>query len=167
MANLNGVPISELLKHYTFDPNSFERISHRKTPPVLEIVDPDPTWPDSYDLFASRITTALGPSGTNSLLSVSHVGSTSVPSLPAKAIIDIDVVVHDVGDESSYVSALESQNFQFLLREKWHGHRFFVAEEPMSVHVHVWGPQCAEAERHRVFRDYLRGNAADREEYAR
>lgn len=172
----NGVSIEELVKHASFDENDVERISFRKVKPSLDIVDPDPTWPSTYTIFASRIVTALGPPSspnganprTGHLVSVSHVGSTSVPGLPAKAIIDIDVMVPDINDESGYVPALESQGFQFMLREpKWYNHRFFTTDEPMFANVHVWGPACAEAERHRIFKEWLIENAEDRELYAR
>jgi len=172
----NGVSIEELVKHQSIDENNLERISFRKVRPTLEIVDPDPTWPSTYDKFASRIIDALGPptspkgaeSGTSHLISVSHVGSTSVPGLPAKAIIDIDVVVSDINDESAYVAALEHQGFQFMSREpKWHGNRFFTTAEPTFANVHVWGPACPEVERHRIFKEWLTGNVEDRELYAR
>jgi len=172
----NGVSIEDLVKYQDFDENDLERVSFRKVKPSLDIVDPDPIWPSTYAIFASRIVAALGPPlspngaepGTGHLVSVSHVGSTSVPGLPAKAIIDIDVVVPDINDESAYVSALESQGFQFMLREpKWHGHRFFTTAEPMFANVHVWGPACPEAERHRIFKEWLIENVEDRELYAR
>jgi GrpB-like predicted nucleotidyltransferase (UPF0157 family) len=172
----NGVSIEELVKYHGFDENDLERISFRKVKPSLDIAEPNPTWPATYAIFASRIIAALGPPsspngaepGTSRLVSVSHVGSTSVPGLPAKAIIDIDVVVPDINDESAYVSALESQGFQFMFREpKWYSHRFFTAAEPMSANVHVWGPACPEAERHRIFKEWLIENVEDRELYAR
>jgi GrpB-like predicted nucleotidyltransferase (UPF0157 family) len=172
----NGVSIEELLKHQPDDENAVERISFRKVKPSLDIVDADPTWPSSYAIFASRIIAALGPPssaneaqpGTSHLISVSHVGSTSVPGLPAKAIIDIDVVVSDINDEDAYVTALESQGFQFMLREpKWQSHRFFTATEPMFANLHVWPPACAETERHRIFKEYLIENIEDKELYAR
>lgn len=174
----NGVSIEELVTHLDADENDVERISFRKVKPNLDIADPDPTWPSTYAIFASRIVAALGPppsppngaepGTTGHLISVSHVGSTSVPGLPAKAIIDIDVVVPNINDESAYVPALESQGFQFMLREpKWHGHRFFTAAEPMFANLHVWGPACSEAERHRIFKEWLIENVEDRELYAR
>lgn len=172
----NGVSIEELVTPHGFDENDLERISFRKVKPSLDIVDPDPTWASSYEMFASRIVAALGPPSslngsepeTGKLVSVSHVGSTSVPGLPAKAIIDIDIVVPDINNESAYVPALESQGLQFLLREpKWYDHRFFATAEPMFANVHVWGPACPEAERHRIFKEYLIESVEDRELYAR
>lgn len=170
------IPIEEVVKETALEDNKVERISFRKVKPPLDIVDPDPTWPSTYAIFASRIVAALGPpsslddgagSGKNHLVSVSHIGSTSVPGLPAKAIIDIDVVVPDINDESAYVSALEAQGFQFMLRETWYSHRFFTATEPMVANIHVFGPACPEAERHRIFREWLLESAEDRDLYAK
>lgn len=172
----NGVSIEELVKPLGCEKNDLERISFRKVKPSLDIVDPDPTWPPTYAIFASRILAALGPPSspkgaeprTGHLVSVSHVGSTSVPGLPAKPTIDIDVVVADINDESAYVPALESQGFQFIFREpKWYSHRFFIAAEPMPANVHVWGPACPEAERHCIFKEWLIENVEDRELYAK
>jgi GrpB-like predicted nucleotidyltransferase (UPF0157 family) len=170
------LPKEQLVNGYGVDPNDPERISFRKVKPSLDIIDPDPTWPSSYKIFASRIIAALGPPsspngaepGTGNLVSTSHVRSTSGPWLPAKAIIDIEVVVRDINDESAYVPALEAQGFQFLLREpKWYDHRFFATSKPVFANLHVWGPACPEAERHRIFKEYLIENAEDRELYTR
>lgn len=77
-------------------------------------------------------------------------------------------MVLDVNDESTYVPALESQGFQFMLREpKWYSHRFFTATEPMFANIHVWGPACAEVERHRILKEWLIENIEDRELYAK
>lgn len=102
--------------------------------------------------------------------------------MPAKPIIDIDVVVADPTDEAAYVSALvgkgwettgtgkgtgerkgeqqkqkEGAGLQFMLREPgWHEHRFFVYDESEPVaNVHVFGPGCPEVVRHQIFREWL------------
>lgn len=154
--------VEALLKHSHFNPDLLERISFRTRTDKLAIVEPDASWPQKFNLLKERIESALGPVA----VSVTHVGSTSVPGLPAKNVIDIDVTVQDVADEASYVAPLEAAGFQFLIREpRWHGHRLFCCYEP-SVNLHVWGPDCPEAERHLIFRDWLRRNEDDRELYA-
>ncbi|KHN96119.1 GrpB domain protein [Metarhizium album ARSEF 1941] len=146
------------------DPDGVEWIGTRKLANILEIVEPDPSWPRQFEQLRARIKNALG--GT--ALAIAHTGSTSVPGLPAKNIIDIDLTVKDVGDEDSYVPQLESAGFTFLLREKpWHGHRLFgMGWDPTPVNLHVFGPDCPEVERHRIFREWLVKNARDRERYA-
>ncbi|EME84141.1 uncharacterized protein MYCFIDRAFT_135265 [Pseudocercospora fijiensis CIRAD86] len=152
------------------DGKSTERIAHRKNPYKVSIVEYNPLWPERFLSAKSRIEIALAPA---TALEIHHVGSTSVPDLPAKDIIDIDLVVKDVLDEASYVPALEAANFRFLLREPaWHQHRFFVDEgdwepEAFLVNLHVFGPECAEVARHQIFRNWLREHPEDLELYAR
>jgi GrpB-like predicted nucleotidyltransferase (UPF0157 family) len=128
----------------------------------IEVSDPDPGWPNRYEQLAGRIRAALGWRA----LQVEHVGSTSVPGLPAKPIIDIDLTVADPGREERYVPALEAIGFQLVIREPWwYGHRALRAESP-KCNLHVFGPDSPEVARHRIFRDWLRGNHADRDLYA-
>ena len=94
-----------------------------------------------------------------------------MPNLPAKDVIDIDLVVANIADESAYVQPLESLGFRFLLREPgWHQHRFFVDEgdRPGSYHVnlHVFPQECAEVERHQIFREWLIKHPEDLQLYA-
>jgi GrpB-like predicted nucleotidyltransferase (UPF0157 family) len=154
----------EILKDYDFDPARLQRVSLRKFKPPVEIVPPNPSWPATFALFKDRIFSALG----NRALAVYHYGSTSIPGLPAKNVIDIDLVVQDNTDEASYVPDLEAAGFQFLTREPhWHEHRFFCAYEPQLANLHVWGPDCPEVERHRIFQEWLLSSEEDRALYGR
>jgi GrpB-like predicted nucleotidyltransferase (UPF0157 family) len=128
----------------------------------IEIVDPDAAWPEIFEMLRSRIVGALG----DRVLAIEHVGSTSVPGLAAKPIIDIDLTVADTDDEDAYVPALETLGFVLRVREPWWlGHRCLVSAEP-AANLHVWPPDSPEAARHRIFRDRLRADEADRERYA-
>jgi GrpB-like predicted nucleotidyltransferase (UPF0157 family) len=128
----------------------------------IEVTDPDPAWPRQYDEFASRIRRALGWR----VLQLEHVGSTSVPGLAAKPIIDIDLTVADPGRERDYIPALEAIGFRLVIREPWwYGHRALVTDEP-RCNLHVFGFDSPELVRHRIFRDWLRGNAGERDRYA-
>ncbi|HZR51734.1 MAG TPA: GrpB family protein [Streptosporangiaceae bacterium] len=128
----------------------------------IEVTSPDPGWPLVYDDLACRIRGALGWRA----LQLDHVGSTSVPGLPAKPIIDIDLTVADPGREQDYVPALEAIGFRLVIREPWwYGHRAMRAEEPRG-NLHVFGFDSPETVRHRIFRDWLRGNPDERERYA-
>lgn len=154
----------QIMTRVEYNAAGLERIATRNLTNVLEIVEPDPTWPQQFEQIKARIKNALGDTAVN----IAHVGSTSVPGLAAKNIIDIDLTVKDILDEDSYVGPLESAGFMFLLRERpWHEHRFFgLGREPTPVNLHVWGPDCPEAERHRIFREWLVNNPADRQKYA-
>jgi GrpB-like predicted nucleotidyltransferase (UPF0157 family) len=129
----------------------------------IEIAAYDPAWPRWFDELAARIRAALGWRA----LGIEHVGSTSVPGLPAKPVIDIDLTVADSDDEPSYVPALEAAGFELRIREPWwYGHRLLRGSEP-RCNLHVFGFESPELVRHRLFRDWLRGNPDEREEYAR
>lgn len=129
----------------------------------VTVVEPDPAWPAAYERLAERIREALG----TRVLSLEHVGSTSVPGLAAKPVIDIDLIVADAGDEAAYVPALEAVGFDLRVREPWnHEHRAFRHPDP-DCNLHVYGPDAPEPVRHRLFRDWLRDNPDDRLLYAR
>ena len=83
----------------------------------INLVEYDPGWPEQFAREAQRIRAALGPRA----IRIEHVGSTSIPGLVAKPIIDIDLVVADSSDEPSYVPALEATGYVLRIREPdWH-----------------------------------------------
>lgn len=128
----------------------------------FDIVDSSDAWPGQFQLLARKIEDALGWRA----LVIEHVGSTSVPGLPAKPIIDIDLIVADPNDEAPYVSALERAGFELRVREPWwFGHRVLRLLEP-ACHLHVFGYDSPEVIKHRIFRDWLRANPDDRVLYA-
>jgi GrpB-like predicted nucleotidyltransferase (UPF0157 family) len=128
----------------------------------IKVTDPDPAWPRWYDELAGRIREALGWR----VLQLEHVGSTAVPGLAAKPVIDIDLTVADPEREQDYVPVLEAIGFRLVIREPWsYGHRALVADEPRS-NLHVYGFDSPEPVRHRIFRDWLRGHPGERDRYA-
>jgi GrpB-like predicted nucleotidyltransferase (UPF0157 family) len=129
--------------------------------------DYDPVWPQWYEEDRARITRALG----ESVVLLEHVGSTSVPGLPAKPIIDILLVVADSSDEAAYLPALEAEGYQLRVREPdWHEHRALAKRvddgdhHGVNLHVHTVG--SVEIARMIDFRDWLRANDSDRDLYA-
>jgi GrpB-like predicted nucleotidyltransferase (UPF0157 family) len=137
-------------------------VGERPVTRPIAVVDPDPLWPALFEDLADRVREALG----DRVLALEHVGSTSVPGLPAKPVIDIDLTVADSSDEAAYVPALERVGFVLRIREpRWHEHRCLVATAP-PANLHVWSPDSPEVIRHRMFRDWLRDHPADRARYA-
>lgn len=121
----------------------------------------DAAWPRLFTDQERRIREALG----DAALEVHHAGSTSVPGLTAKPVIDIVLVVADAVDEPAYVPSLEAAGYVFHLREpEWHQHRLFREDAP-RVNLHVYGKNCAEVTRMVAFRDHLRRDASDRALY--
>lgn len=98
---------------------------------------------------------------------IEHAGSTSVPGLAAKPVIDIVLVVADSADENAYAPALESAGYVLRIREPdWFEHRLFKGLDP-ETNLHVFSEGCSEIDRTLVFRDWLRANPADRDLYER
>ena len=134
----------------------------RPLPGSVEIHDYDPDWPRLYEREEERIRAVLG----DRVIRIEHVGSTSVPGLPAKPLIDVALEVPDSADEAAYVPALEAAGYRLRIREpEWFEHRLLKGPDT-DVNVHVFSAGCEEVDRMLLFRDWLRENAADRELYA-
>ena len=131
-----------------------------REPTVVELVDYRPEWAARFEAERDRIAAALGPTARR----IEHVGSTAVPGLAAKPIVDIMVTVDDPDDEGAYLPNLQDAGYELRVREP--GHRMF-RTPARDVHVHVWTAGSDEEARLVLFRDRLRANAADREAYER
>ena len=128
--------------------------------PVV-LVDYDPEWPQLFTREAERIGAALGERA----LQIEHAGSTSVPGLAAKPVIDIVLVVADSADEAAYVPPLEAAGYVLRVREpEWFEHRLFKRLVP-NVNLHVFTVGSPEVDRMLLFRDHLRLDAPDRRLY--
>ena len=128
--------------------------------PIL--IEPyDSAWPIRFDDLARALRSELGSQAQR----IDHVGSTAVPGLAAKPVIDVALIVADARDEAAYLPALESAGFVLRIREpEWHEHRLVRGAEPVA-NVHIWSPDCPEPARHRMFRDWLRADDDDRRAY--
>ena len=127
----------------------------------IEIAPYDPEWPRLYEREAAHIRKILG----DKVLLLEHVGSTSVPGLPAKPIIDIDLQVADTRDENAYVPQLTLAGYVLVVREPdWYEHRMFKGPGT-NINLHVFGPQMDEVERHLLLRDWMREHPEDRDLY--
>jgi GrpB-like predicted nucleotidyltransferase (UPF0157 family) len=153
-----------LLQHHAQDHDDAEAFVTGYVPSstLIRLENPDPLWPETFAEIAARIRTVLG----SRVLELHHVGSTAVPELPAKPIIDIDLFVANPAKETDYVLGLIEGGFVHAIREPWwHEHRLFMLVEPRA-NVHVFGPDCPEVIRNVMFRDWLRSHPADRQIYA-
>lgn len=137
-------------------------------PPVradgpVRLVDSDAGWAAQYVQQEARIRAALG----HRAVRVEHVGSTSVPGLAAKPVIDMVLVVTDSADEAGYVPDLEAAGYTLQFREPdWYEHRFLRARDP-DAQIHVFSVGSPEVERMLLFRDRLRSRSEERELYER
>ena len=129
----------------------------------IEIADYRLEWPRLYEREEARIRDALGGRAVR----IEHVGSTSMPGLPAKPIVDISLEVADSADEAAYVPLLEAAGYTLRIREpEWFEHRGFKGTKT-AVNLHVFTAGCEEVDRMLRFRDHLRHDTTDRELYAR
>ena len=121
----------------------------------------DPDWRKQFSLHARQIRDAL----SEGVLLLEHVGSTSVPGLWAKPIIDMVLAVSNSADEPSYVPALEARGFVLRIREPdWFQHRLLKAPD-IAGNLHVFSIGCEEVDRMLMFRDWLRTHDDDRRLY--
>jgi GrpB-like predicted nucleotidyltransferase (UPF0157 family) len=125
---------------------------------AIKLVPSDPAWPQRFAEERAKIVAALGAKAVR----VDHVGSTSIPGLAAKPIIDINLSVKDVDDEEDYLPALVAAGYQLRVRE--HGHRM-VRTANLGVHVHCCTAGSDWERRHLLFRDWLRFDQPDRVAY--
>jgi GrpB-like predicted nucleotidyltransferase (UPF0157 family) len=129
----------------------------------IELVEYDSAWPVLFAREEQRIRGALGDRARL----VEHTGSTSVPGLAAKPIIDITMAVPDSSNEGEYVPPLEAAGYVLRIREHdWWEHRVLKGPDT-NVNLHVFSEGCPEIERMLRFRDHLRANDEDRELYQR
>ncbi len=151
----------EITRHDDSDPSEDPWVNGPPPPETVVIVGYQPEWPRRFESAAAGIRAALG----EVVLDIEHVGSTSVEGLAAKDVIDIDLTVADPRDEDRYVPRLARIGYTLTVREpSWHEHRCLRLDEP-RVNLHVFGPDCPEIIRHRMFRDWLRGHPEDRARY--
>lgn len=127
----------------------------------IVLAEYDAAWPGLFEREAARLRGALGARAKR----VEHVGSTSVPGLAAKPIIDIVLAVTDTRVEEDYAPPLEAAGYVLRIREPgWFEHRLFKGPDT-AVNVHVFTEGCPEIGRMLAFRDRLRTSDADRERY--
>ncbi len=129
---------------------------------TVTLVPYDSNWPALFEREAARIRGAL----SDKVLLLEHVGSTAVPGLPAKPIVDMVLAVADSAHEASYVPPLEEAGYVLHIREPdWHEHRLLKSPD-IEGNLHVFSHGCEEIERMILFRNWLRQNEADRQRYA-
>lgn len=129
---------------------------------TVVIVDYDPGWPARYERHAARVRRVLG----ERVRLIEHIGSTSVPGLAAKPIVDIVLGVDDPDDEAAYLPDLVAAGYELRVREP--GHRCLRGgEDEEPVNLHCYPPGHDEVRKYLVLREQLRRSDADRARYER
>lgn len=128
----------------------------------ITLVEYNTDWPVLFEREAARIREALGCKARQ----VHHVGSTAVPGLCAKPIVDMLLVVENSANETDYTPYLEAAGYVLRIREpEWFEHRLFKMHGT-DINLHVFSENAAEIERMLCFRDWLRNNENDKQLYA-
>jgi len=132
---------------------------------TIEVVPYDPAWPDRFQEVADELAALFG----DEIVAIHHIGSTAVPSLAAKPIVDLCVEVRDLARVDAFDAEMVRRGYLVRGEAGIAGRRFFVkgTEEVRSHHVHTYQVGHAEVERHLVFRDYLIAHPAEAALYGR
>jgi GrpB-like predicted nucleotidyltransferase (UPF0157 family) len=120
---------------------------------------PQNTWATEFLKIRDQLAHALGPR-----VRVEHVGSTSIPGIHAKPVIDVQVSVPDITDEAAFVSQIESVGVRLRAREPDVGHLYF-RREPRTLQIHVCEIGSKWERDHLLFRDYLRAHPDEARAY--
>jgi GrpB-like predicted nucleotidyltransferase (UPF0157 family) len=132
--------------------------------PAVRIVDYDPAWPALAGAELRRITEALGPVAVRT----EHIGSTAVPGLAAKPILDLQLSVDALQPPDRYVDPLQALGYLFVEAPESPDHHFFARppERPRTHHLHVCAAGGGHELRHVAVRDYLRSHSHEAAAYA-
>jgi GrpB-like predicted nucleotidyltransferase (UPF0157 family) len=124
----------------------------------LFLAEHDPVWAREYSAHEARVRGAVG----STAVAVEHIGSTSVPGLAAKPILDILVTVPDITAEEDYLDPLVAEGYLVRVREP--GHRM-VRTAQRDVHIHILEVGDPAARDYLLLRDHLRVDPSDRRLY--
>jgi GrpB-like predicted nucleotidyltransferase (UPF0157 family) len=132
--------------------------------PAVRIVDYDAAWASQAQDELHRLKAALGPVAVR----LEHVGSTAVPGLAAKPILDLQLSVPAIEPRPAYVEPLERLGYTFLPDTEFPDYHFFAkpSERPRSHHLHVCEVGSEHEFRHVAVRDFLRAHNREAVVYA-
>ena len=131
----------------------------------VEVVPHNPLWRDAFEAEAKHVATALG----DNVSAIHHIGSTAIPDIYAKPIIDLLVEVRDITDVDVHSSAMESLGYEVMGEYGIHGRRYFRKDDQEGIrthHIHVFEVGSAQIERHLAFRDYMLAHPLDAQSYS-
>lgn len=132
--------------------------------PAVRIVASDPAWPALAEQELRQIVTAVGDAAVRA----DHVGSTAVPGLAAKPIIDLQLSVDALEPSERYVTPLAGLGYLYVPAPESPGYRFFAKppERPRAYHLHVCATGSEEELSHLAVRDLLRADPHEAARYA-
>jgi len=157
-----SLTVKDIMTQAISDPDENPFINGEPVKETIKIESYNPDWPLLFNHLKAQIQAKLGELA----LTIEHIGSTAVPGLSAKPVIDIDLIVADATQEEQYLPLLEPLGYWLQIREpSWYQHRCLRMENP-RVNLHVFSPETPEAIRHVLFRDWLRLHKEEQDCYA-
>ena len=131
----------------------------------VKVLPHDPRWRDAFEAEAQQVAAALG----ENVLAVHHIGSTAIPDIYAKPVVDLLVEVRDITGVDGRSSAMESLGYEVMGEYGIPGRRYFRKDTPEGIrthHLHAFEAGSAEVERHLAFRDYMLAHPGDAQRYS-
>jgi GrpB-like predicted nucleotidyltransferase (UPF0157 family) len=131
----------------------------------VEVIPHDPRWRDAFEAEAKHVAAALG----ENVVAINHVGSTAIPNIFAKPVIDLLVEVRDIAEVDGRSSSMESLGYEVMGEYGIPGRRFFRKDNHKGIrthNIHAFEAGSAEVERHLAFRDYMIAHPGDAQRYS-
>ncbi|HOX08194.1 MAG TPA: GrpB family protein [Planctomycetota bacterium] len=129
---------------------------------TVTLVDYDPEWPRLFEAERARLDAVLGPAA----IAIEHIGSTAVPGLPAKPVLDIAAALGSLSAVGPLVAPLAEAGYRYLGEYGLPGRHFFDLGDPVTHHLHLVEVTSDHWRVWRLFRDYLRRHPDEAREYA-
>ncbi|MEM6451802.1 MAG: GrpB family protein [Cyanobacteria bacterium P01_D01_bin.105] len=131
----------------------------------VEVIPHDPKWREAFEVESKRIANALG---TN-VIAVHHIGSTAIPGIYAKPIIDLLVEVKDLVEVDERSASMEALSYEVMGEYGIPSRRYFRKNNQTGArthHVHTFKVGSAQVERHLAFRDYMIAHPENAQRYS-
>jgi GrpB-like predicted nucleotidyltransferase (UPF0157 family) len=131
----------------------------------VKVVPHNPQWRDAFEAEAKQVAAALG----ENVVAIHHIGSTAIPDIYAKPVVDLLVEVRDITEVDGRSSAMESLGYEVMGEYGIPGRRYFRKDsrEGIRTHnIHAFEAGSAEVERHLAFRDYMIAHPGDAQRYS-
>jgi GrpB-like predicted nucleotidyltransferase (UPF0157 family) len=131
----------------------------------VEVVPHNPQWRDAFEAEAKQVAAALG----EHVVAVHHIGSTAIPNIYAKPVVDLLVEIRDITEVDNRSSAMESLGYEVMGEYGIPGRRYFRKDNAEGIrthHLHAFEAGSAEVERHLTFRDYMVAHPVDAQRYS-
>ena len=131
----------------------------------VEVVPHDPRWRGAFEAEAKQVAAALG----ENVVAIHHVGSTAIPNIYAKPVVDLLVEVRDITEVDGRSSAMESLGYEVMGEYGIPGRRYFRKDNRGGIrthHIHAFEAGSTEVERHLAFRDYMIAHPGEAQRYS-